>query len=96
MKSNFNIEPSRAIRSLAELRPGATGIVIDIEQTGPVGKRLMDLGLLPNTPIKVLRRAPLGDPSVYELRGYRLCLRRVDAARVSIRTNEVGAKKTLQ
>ena len=30
--------------------------------------------------MRVLRRAPLGDPSVYQLRGYRLCLRRADAA----------------
>jgi ferrous iron transport protein A len=57
---------------------------VDVENTGPIGRRLLDLGLLPDTPVKVLRRAPLGDPSIYELRGYRLCLRKGDAARVRV------------
>jgi ferrous iron transport protein A len=97
MKSNFNLDdPTPGIRSLDELTPGSEGFVVDIELSGPAGRRLLDLGLLPDTHIRVLRRAPLGDPSVYELRGYRLCLRRDDAALVSMRTSEVGAKKILQ
>jgi len=86
MKSTFNFE-SRLLdtRSLAELPPGSDAIVVDVEHTGAIGRRLLDLGLLPRTPVKVLRRAPLGDPVVYELRGYRLCLRRCDAARVRVR-----------
>ena len=37
------------------------------------------------TRIRVVRRAPLGDPCVYALRGYRLCLRRADARHVLVR-----------
>ena len=40
---------------------------------------LLDLGFTPGTAIRGLRRAPLGDPSLYELRGMRLCLRRAEA-----------------
>ena len=36
----------------------------------------------------VLRRAPLGDPVIYEIRGYRVCLRSADAARVRVRVRE--------
>ena len=51
----------------------------------PIGRRLADLGFLPaHDAIHVSRRAPLGDPIAYELRGYRLCLRRVDALRVLV------------
>jgi ferrous iron transport protein A len=50
----------------------------------------MDLGLLPDTPIRALRRSPLGDPSVYELRGYRLCLRRADAATIQITLDKLS------
>jgi Fe2+ transport system protein FeoA len=32
----------------------------------------------------VIRRAPLGDPTTYELRGSRFCLRRAEAERVSV------------
>ena len=67
------------------LAPGSSAVVVDVDDDSPISRRLLDLGMLPNTPVKVLRRAPLGDPVVYELRGYRLCLRRGDAARVRVR-----------
>ena len=69
---------------LADLEPGADAVVALVEADGPVGRRLLDLGFVPNTPVRVLRRAPLGDPVVYELRGMRLCLRRSEAARVTV------------
>jgi ferrous iron transport protein A len=47
-------------------------------------KRLEDLGFVPGTQVEVLRAAPLGDPIELELRGYRLCLRRVDLARLCV------------
>ena len=79
MKTNFNFE-----KLLCELAPGDAGRVLRIEESSPIGKRLWDLGLTPDTPIRVLRRAPLGDPMEYELRGYRLCLRRSEAALVVV------------
>jgi ferrous iron transport protein A len=84
MKSNFNNEGEATV-SLAELLPGESGRVIRVADESAADRRLMDLGLLPETPVRVLRRSPLGDPTVYELRGYRLCLREVDAARVRVR-----------
>jgi hypothetical protein len=32
----------------------------------------------------VIRRAPLGDPTVFELCGYQLCLRQTESARVRV------------
>ena len=63
---------------LDQLSIGRDGVVVAIDASDSVGRRLADLGLLPKTRIRALRRAPLGDPTVYELRGYRLCLRRLD------------------
>jgi len=71
--------------SLASLRPGSVAIVVDVDATSPQGQRLLDLGFVPNTVIRVIKRAPLGDPVVYDLRGTRLCLRRSDAKRVQVR-----------
>ncbi len=69
---------------LSQLRPGQEATVVSLDDSGPVGRRLLDLGLLPGTLIRALRRAPLGDPGVYELRGYRLCLRSSETDRVRI------------
>ena len=69
---------------LASLAPGAHAVIESVDATTAIGRRLADLGFLPRTPIHVLRRAPLGDPVAYELRGYRLCLRREEALRVLV------------
>ena len=70
---------------LVSLPVGARGVIVAVRAGDAIGQRLLDLGLVPGTPILLLRRAPLGDPSVYELRGYQLCLRRTEAERVRVR-----------
>ena len=76
--------PQGSLR-LADLPPGTRAEVVDVCAESPIGRRLLDLGFTPRTPVRVVRRAPLGDPSLYELRGMRLCLRRGDAAQVRVR-----------
>ncbi len=75
-----------APRLLSELPPGRDAVVGSVDASGPIGRRLLELGLLPGTPVRALRRAPLGDPGVFELRGYRLCLRKSESSRVRLRT----------
>jgi len=91
MKSDFNFLGGAIVTTpLSELAPGTHAVVREVRGGGPIGRRLLDLGLLPGTPVTVVRRAPLGDPVVYELRGYRLCLRRADSALVLV-TPDVDA-----
>lgn len=94
MKSNFNKRPGAA-RALADLAPGDRGVVAEVLAEGAVGRRLMDLGLLPETPVRALRRSPLGDPAVYEVRGYQLCLRDADASRVRLKAPGDAAPQDL-
>jgi Fe2+ transport system protein FeoA len=82
VKTNFNFDETCP---LSDLGPGESGAIVDVEDGDAIGRRLLDLGLLPETRIRVVRRAPLGDPIEYELRGYRLCLRRSESARVRVR-----------
>jgi ferrous iron transport protein A len=70
---------------LAELAPGDAGVIVGLESNSPIGRRLGDLGFLPGTAVVALGRAPLGDPSVYEVRGSRFCLRRSEALRIAVR-----------
>ncbi len=58
---------------------------INGDRDDPVGRRLSDLGFLDGTEAAVLRRAPLGDPTVFELRGYEMCLRHSQAERIDVR-----------
>ena len=74
--------------SLSLLPVGATGTVTSVDAPGPLATRLADLGFLPGTPVLCLRRAPLGDPRVYELRGIQLCLRAEDASQIRIAADD--------
>jgi hypothetical protein len=44
------------------------------------------MGLTPGEQVRVIGRAPLGDPLEVEIRGYRLSLRHSEAARVAVAT----------
>ena len=61
---------------LAEQAPGFRGRIV--EANGNIPFRLRELGFVPGTEVEVIRRGPLGDPVELQLRGYRICLRRVD------------------
>jgi ferrous iron transport protein A len=47
--------------------------------------RLLSMGLTPGTAFRVERDAPLGDPVEISLRGFRLSLRREEAAALRVR-----------
>jgi len=69
---------------LSALALGEHAVIERVEGHDAIGQRLLDLGLIPGTRVTSVRRAPLGDPVVYELRGYRLCLRTAEADRVLV------------
>jgi len=48
-------------------------------------KRASDLGFVAGTRIRCIKRAPLGDPVAYDVRGTHLCLRRSESDRVRVR-----------
>jgi ferrous iron transport protein A len=76
--------PVVAAVALADLEPGAGARVESVDPGSAIGRRLLDLGFVPGTEVRVVRRAPLGDPVEYELRGYRLCLRRSEALQIRV------------
>ena len=69
---------------LSRLAPGQSAEVKAVDGTSPIGRRLLELGFRPGTRLRVIRRAPLGDPTTYELRGSRFCLRRGEAERIAV------------
>jgi Fe2+ transport system protein FeoA len=70
---------------LDRLAPGEVARVAAIDAPDPLATRLADLGFCPGTAVRVVRRAPLGDPVLYELRGYRLALRRGEAGKIRVK-----------
>jgi ferrous iron transport protein A len=70
------------VSTLAELRVGQQALVAGVEGSDDISQRLLEMGLTPGTVVRLLGAAPLGDPLELELRGYRLSVRKSEAARV--------------
>lgn len=69
---------------LSEIAPHESCTVLAILSEAPGMQRLQEMGILPGTKISVIRRAPLGDPIELEVRGYKLSIRKREAAEISV------------
>ncbi len=82
---------------LSQLAPGQSGIIDQIIGEDALASRLMEMGLLDGEPIEVIGRAPMGDPTEYALRGYRISLRRNESDRVEVSlTSQLLRNETFQ
>lgn len=75
---------------LDQLANGQAGVVHRVLLDGRTKRRLIEMGVTPGTTVRVIKRAPLGDPIEVVLRGYSLTLRRDDANKITVRS-AVGA-----
>ncbi|MFT7640800.1 MAG: ferrous iron transport protein A [Pirellulaceae bacterium] len=69
---------------LDELQKGETAVISEILGDDSLTMRLCEMGLLEGEPIEMIGAAPLGDPLEFCIRGYRLSLRKSEAARVQV------------
>lgn len=63
---------------------GETVIVKKLVGTGPVKRRIMDMGITKGVEVFVRKVAPLGDPVEVTVRGYELSLRKADAEMIEV------------
>lgn len=70
--------------TLDKLKKGERAVVRNVLGNGALYQRLLEMGLIENTEVTVVRFAPLGDPMEITLRGYHLSLRKAEAARVEV------------
>ena len=71
-------------KQLSELRPGDEGVVVKVTGSPPIRRRILDMGLVRGVRVKVIRRAPLGDPIELLLKGYNLSLRLDEAENIYV------------
>jgi len=76
------------MKTLKDITPGNSGVVKYIDGVGPLRRRLIDMGITPDTTIKVVKIAPFGDPMEVNLRGYKLSLRKEDAKKIILQETE--------
>jgi ferrous iron transport protein A len=69
--------------TLVDLPPGRVGVIRRYATDAPP-PRLLELGLVPETTVEVVRRAPLGDPLYLKVNGGALCIRQRDAKLICV------------
>lgn len=74
--------------TLNDLKIGQSGIITAVGGEGALRLRLLDMGLIPKTRVRVQKVVPMGDPIQIQIRGYELTIRREDAQRIEIRKEE--------
>ena len=71
--------------TLDNIKPGNGGIIASIGGEGMLRRRLLDMGLTPNTRVEVRKVAPMGDPIEIFLRSYVLTIRLEEASKIEIK-----------
>ena len=70
--------------TLDELKIGHAGTIRAVGGEGALRLRLLDMGLIPKTPVTMIKVAPMGDPIEICVRGYELTLRKDDARNIAL------------
>ena len=72
------------MKTLKQVKIGATAKVVKLHGEGAVKRRIMDMGITKGVEIKVRKVAPLGDPLELTVRGYELSIRKEDADMIEV------------
>ena len=75
--------------TVKDLRVGNSGRVMAVGGEKILRRRLLDMGIAPQTIVTVKKVAPLGDPIELLLRGYVLSLRMEDACNITVEETPV-------
>jgi ferrous iron transport protein A len=78
----------RRVSVLSELNVGESGVVVSLNLPESVQNHLMHMGFVPDALVVARRRAPAGDPTVYEVDGIEIALRRETAQAIGVRNAE--------
>lgn len=74
---------------LSDLERGQKAIVLDFHNdNAALRRRLLDMGITKGVVVEIKKIAPLGDPVDICLRGYELCIRRIDMRSIDVRVIE--------
>ncbi len=74
--------------TVEKMLPGSSAVISELCGEPLVKRRLMEMGVLPGSVLKLIRWAPLGDPAECQIRGYKLSIRRSETAMISVSVDE--------
>ena len=76
--------------TLKELKIGQTCRVVSVGGEGALRQHFLDMGVIPETEIRVVKFAPMGDPMQIRVHGYELTMRLADADKIEVEKIEMS------
>ena len=73
---------------LSELKPGESAVLTKVGGSGSLRQHFLDMGLIPDAKVKLVKLAPMGDPMEFMVHGYELSIRKDDAAEIDCERSE--------
>lgn len=74
----------KKVIKMREMSDNQKGIIKKISASGDIGRRVREMGLVPETHIQIQGRAPLKDPVAIKIRDYVLTLRNNEADHILV------------
>jgi len=82
------------LKPLSNLKKGESGWVKKNSTTGELKQKLLDMGIVSNVQVKILKVAPLGSPIDILIKGYQLTLRKEEAEKILVEVEGVTNSKS--
>ena len=73
---------------LSELKPGESARITKVGGSGSLRQHFLDMGLIPDAFLTLIKLAPMGDPMEFMVHGYELSIRKDDAAEIECEKEE--------
>ncbi len=74
-----------SVLKLSDLEIGESAEIVKVGAVGQIKKRLLEMGIVKGSRVKVERLAPLGDPIEVFIMGYHMSLRRSEAEQIEVK-----------
>ena len=75
-------------RMLTQIKEGQNAVIVKVSGKGAARRRMIDMGMTKGTRVEVIRKAPMGDPIEFRIKGYNLTLRKTEADLILVETEE--------
>ena len=82
----------KEVIKMREMSNNQKGIIKKVSSSGEMGRRIREMGLVPETPIQIQGRAPLKDPVAVKIRDYVLTLRNDEASYILVEVDRTENK----
>ncbi|MBN2109520.1 MAG: ferrous iron transport protein A [Methanosarcinaceae archaeon] len=70
--------------TLDTLKPGDMARITKVRVRGPARRKLLDMGMVAGSEVELIRKAPLGDPIEFRVKGYNLSIRKNEARQIFV------------